>query len=53
LSSLFALTWLPNHQGLIAVAIGAVGALIVTFIRYRAGNAGHADSADVEKEVAP
>ena len=53
LSNLFALTWLPNHQGLIALAIGAIGALVVTLIRYRAGNAGHANSADVAKEVAP
>ncbi len=40
LSNLFALSWLPNHQGLIAVAIGVVGAVVVTFVRQLAGNAG-------------
>ena len=39
LSNLFALSWLPNSQGLSAVAIGAVGAVVVTFIRYKSGSA--------------
>jgi len=39
LSNLFALSWLPNYQGLSAVAIGAVGAVVVTFIRYKSGSA--------------
>ena len=56
LSSLFALSWLPNHQGLIAVAIGAVGAVIVTFVRMKSGNSDHADAVepvmDAKEEVA-
>lgn len=40
LSSLFALSWLPNHQGLVAVAVGMVGAVLVTFIRRKSENAG-------------
>ena len=56
LSSLFALSWLPNHQGLIAVAIGAVGAAIVTFVRMKSGNSDHADAVepvmDAKEEVA-
>jgi len=39
LSNLFALSWLPNHQGLVAVAIGIVGAVVVTFVRQLSGNA--------------
>ena len=46
LSNLFALSWLPNYQGLSAVVIGMVGAGLVTFIRYKSGNAD--DKADVE-----
>ena len=39
LSTLFALSWLPNHQGLVAVGIGIVGAVVVTFVRQISGNA--------------
>lgn len=54
LSNLFALSWLPNYQGLSAVAIGAVGAVVVTFIRYKSGNAdGKSDDAlsNTQREV--
>ena len=54
LSNLFALSWLPNYQGLSAVAIGAVGAVVVTFIRHKSGNAdGKSDDAlsNTQREV--
>jgi cation-transporting ATPase E len=43
ISNLFALSWLPNHQGLVALAIGAVGAAVVTVVRMRSGNSDHAE----------
>ena len=54
LSTLFALSWLPNHQGLVAVGIGIVGAVVVTFVRQISGNAGHVlavEKSNAEMEV--
>jgi len=47
LSTLFALSWLPNHQGLVAVGIGIVGAIVVTFVRHASGNVGAVTNVDV------
>ena len=47
LSTLFALTWLPNHQGLVAVGIGIVGAIVVTFVRHASGNVDAVTNVDV------
>jgi len=55
LSTLFALSWLPNHQGLVAVGIGIVGAIVVTFVRHASGNVGAVTNVDVtdgERKVA-
>jgi len=54
LSTLFALSWLPNHQGLVAVGIGIVGAVVVTFVRQISGNADHVpavEKSNAEMEV--
>ena len=44
LATLFELSWHPNHQGLVAVAVGAVAAVVITIIRSYSNGARRRDA---------